>query len=106
MTQIKCAEVTASEDPVLVDVTLGSDIPVMKGTFAQDLADDISIENMADTHDSYDEVLAGTGEHVIGTQVVDLEVTTPVATYMSPTRIGNWLLFNTLLFFYLMVEIS
>jgi hypothetical protein len=78
----------------------------MEGTFAQDPVDDISIENMTDTHDSYDEVLAGTGEHVIGAQAVDLEVTIPVATHMSPTRTGNWLLFSTLLFFYLMAEIS
>ena len=99
-------EAVTSENPVLADVLPDSDIPVKEGTFAQDLADDISIENMADTHDSYDEVLAGTGEHVIGTQVVDLEVTTPVATYMSPTRIGNWLFINTLLFFCLMTEIS
>ena len=57
-------EAAASEDPVLVDVTLGSDIPTMEGTFAQDPADDAFMENMADTYDSYDEVLAGTGEHV------------------------------------------
>ena len=33
-TQIKCAKAAASENPVLVDVTLGSDIPVMERTFA------------------------------------------------------------------------
>uniref|UniRef100_A0A2N9ETN5 Aminotransferase-like plant mobile domain-containing protein n=1 Tax=Fagus sylvatica TaxID=28930 RepID=A0A2N9ETN5_FAGSY len=79
-------QIAASENPVLVDVTLGSDILVMEGTFAQDPTDNISMENMADTHDSYDAVLAGTEENVVGTQIADLEVTAPAATHMSPTR--------------------
>ena len=58
MTQIGCARAAVSENLVLVDVTLGSDIPVLEGTFVQDPADDISMENMVDTHDSYDEVSA------------------------------------------------
>ena len=89
VTQIGCAEVAASENPVLADVLPGSDIPVVKGTFAQDLTDDISMEDMADTHDSYDVVLAGTGDHVASTQAVDLEVTTSAATHLSPTKTGN-----------------
>ena len=106
VTQIGCAEAAASENPVLVDVTLGSDILVMEGTFAQDPTDNISIENMADTHDSYNVVLAGTGENVVGTQTVNLEVTAPAATHMSPTRTGNWLLISTLLFFCMTAWIS
>ena len=58
MIQIGCAKAAVSENLVLVDVTLGSDIPVLEGTFVQDPADDISMENMVDTHDSYDEVSA------------------------------------------------
>jgi hypothetical protein len=106
VTQIGCTEAAASENPILVDVTLGSDIPVMEGTFAQDPVDDISMENMADTHDSYDAVLASTREHVVGTQIADFEITAPAATHMSPTRTGNWLLISTLLFFCLMAWIS
>jgi hypothetical protein len=105
VTQIGCAEVATSENPVLIDVLPGSDIPVVEGTFAQDLTDDISMEDMADTHNSYDVVLAGTKDHVAGTQVVDLEVTTPATTHMSPTKTGNWLLISTLLFFCLMTWI-
>ena len=101
VTQIRHAEVTASEDPILVDVILGSDIPTMEGTFAQDLANDVFMENMADTHDSYDEVLAGTREHVVDAQAVDLEVTAPAVAHVSPTKIGNWLLISILLFFLL-----
>jgi hypothetical protein len=99
VTQTGCAEAAASENPVLADVLPGSDIPVVEGTFAQDPADDISMEDMADTHDSYDAVLAGTGDHVADTQAADLEVTAPAATHMSPTKTGNWLLISTLLFF-------
>jgi hypothetical protein len=106
VTQIGCAEAAASENPVLVYATFGNDIPVMEGTFAQDLVDDISMENMADTHDSYDEVLADTEEHVVGIQTTDLEVIAPTTTHMSPTRTGNWLLISTLLLFCLMAWIS
>ena len=106
VTQTECAEAAASENPVLADVLPSSDIPVMEGTFAQDPADDVSMEDMADTHDSYDAVLAGTGDHVVDTQAADLEVTPPAATHMSPTKTGNWLLISTLLFFCLMAWIS
>ncbi len=47
------------------------------------------MENMADTHDSYDDVLAGTGEHVADAQAIDLEVTTFAAAHVGPTRSGN-----------------
>ncbi len=106
VTQTGCAEAAASENPVLVDVLPGNDILVMGETFAQDPADDISMEDMADTHDSYDAVLAGTGNHVVDTQAADLEVTAPAATHMSPTKTGNWLFISTLLFFCLMAWIS
>jgi hypothetical protein len=89
VTQIGCAEAAVSENPVLADVLPGSDIPVVKGTFAPDPADNISMEDMVDTHDSYDVVLAGIGDHVASTQAVDLEVTAPTATHMSPTKTGN-----------------
>jgi hypothetical protein len=89
VTQIGCAEAAASENLVLVDVLPGSDISVVKGTFAQDPVDDISMEDMVDTHDTYDVILVGTGDHVASTQAVDLEVTAPTATHMSPTKTGN-----------------
>ncbi len=71
MTQTRHAKATASEDPVPADVLPDNDILVVEGTFAQDSADDISMKDMADTHDSYHAVLASTGDHV------------------SPTKIGN-----------------
>ena len=105
VTQIRCAEAAASENPVLTDVLPGNDIPIVEGMFSQDLADDISMEDMADTHDNYNAVLASTGDHVAGTKAVDLEVTTLAATHMSPTKTSNWLLISTLLFFCLMAWI-
>ena len=101
VTQIGHAEAAASEDPILVDITLGSDIPTMEGTFAQDPADDVFMENMVDTHDSYDAILAGTGEHVADAQAVDLEVIALVAAHVSPTETDNCLLISILLFFLL-----
>jgi hypothetical protein len=89
MTQVAHAEVAASEDPVQADATLGSDVLAREGVFAQDPADDVSMEDMADTHDSYDEVLAGTEDHVAGTQAADMEVTALVTAHTSPTKIGN-----------------
>ena len=89
VTQVGHAEAATSANPDLVGVTLGSDIPDMEGTFAQDPADDVFMENMADTHDSYDDVLAGTGEYVVDVQTIDLEVTTSAAARVSPTRSGN-----------------
>ena len=77
----------------------GSDILVMEGTFAQDPAEDISMEDMADTHDNYDVVLVGNEGHGAETQVANLEVATPATTHMSPTKIGNWSLISTLLLF-------
>jgi hypothetical protein len=105
VTQTGRVEAAVSENPILADVLPGSDIPVMEGTFAQDPADGISLEDMADTHDSYDAVLVGAGDHVAYTQTADLEVVAPAATHMSPTKIGDWLLISTLLFFYLMAWI-
>ena len=105
-TQIGCAEAAVSENPVLADVLPDSDIPAMEGTFVQDPADDISMEDMADTHDSYDAVLAETEDHVAGTQAADLEVDAPVTTHTSPTKTCNWLFINILLSSYLMAEIS
>jgi hypothetical protein len=64
------------------------------------------MEDMADTHDSYDAVLAGTGDHVADTQAADLGVATPATIHMSPTKTGNWLLISSLLFFHLMAWIS
>uniref|UniRef100_A0A2N9J6L3 Uncharacterized protein n=1 Tax=Fagus sylvatica TaxID=28930 RepID=A0A2N9J6L3_FAGSY len=67
----------------------GSDILVMEGTFAQDSAEDISMEDMADTHDSYDAVLAGNEGHRVETQVADLEVAAFATTHMSQTKIAH-----------------
>ncbi len=96
VTQIEHAEVAASEDPVQANAILGSDIPARERAFAQDPADDVSMEDMADTHDSYDAVLAETEDHVAGTQAADMEVTAPVTAHTSPTKTGNWLFINIL----------
>ena len=96
VTQTGCAEAAASENPVLADVLPSNDIPVMEGTFAQDPADDVSMEDIADTHDNYDAILAGTGDHVVDTHATDLEVTPPATTHISPTKTGNWLLISIL----------
>jgi hypothetical protein len=106
VTQTGRAEAAASENPILADVLPGSDIPVVEGTFAQDPADDISMEDMANTYDSYDTVLAGIGDHVADTQTADLKVAALAMIHMSPTKTGNWLLISTLLFFRLMAWIS
>jgi hypothetical protein len=57
-----------SEDPVQAEVIPGSDVPVIEEELAQDLVDDI---DMADAHDSYDEVLAETEDDVAGAQAAD-----------------------------------
>uniref|UniRef100_A0A2N9IBF7 Aminotransferase-like plant mobile domain-containing protein n=1 Tax=Fagus sylvatica TaxID=28930 RepID=A0A2N9IBF7_FAGSY len=51
--RIEHIEVAASEDPVQAEVIPGSDVPVIGEELAPDPADDI---DMADAHDSYDEV--------------------------------------------------
>jgi hypothetical protein len=51
VTQVEHAEVAASENPVQADVIPGSGIPAMEKTFIQDPVDDISMEDIADTHD-------------------------------------------------------
>uniref|UniRef100_A0A2N9GY32 Uncharacterized protein n=1 Tax=Fagus sylvatica TaxID=28930 RepID=A0A2N9GY32_FAGSY len=86
VTQIEHAEVAASEDPVQANAILGSDVPARERAFAQDPVDDVSMEDMADTHDSYDAVLAETEDHVAGTQAADMEVTAPVTAHTSPTK--------------------
>ena len=106
VTQIEHAEVAASEDPVQANAILGSDVLARERAFAQDPADDVSMEDMADTHYSYDAVLAETEDHVAGTQVVDIEVTAPVTAHTSPTKTSNWFLIKILLFSCLMAEIS
>ena len=106
VTQTGRAEAAASENPVLADVLPGSDIPVVERTFAQNPADDISMEDMANTYDIYDTVLAGIEDHVADTQTADLGVTALATIHMSPTKTGNWLLISTLLFFRLMAWIS
>ena len=67
VTQTGRAEAAASENHVLADVLPSNDISIIGETFAQDPADDISMEDMADTHDSYDAVLDGTENHVVDT---------------------------------------
>uniref|UniRef100_A0A2N9I6E6 Aminotransferase-like plant mobile domain-containing protein n=1 Tax=Fagus sylvatica TaxID=28930 RepID=A0A2N9I6E6_FAGSY len=76
-------EVAASEEPVQADVTPGSDVPIIEGELAQDHVDDV---DMADTHDSYDEVLAEAEDNMAGAQAADMEVTAPVAAQTSPTK--------------------
>ena len=89
VTQVEHAKAAASEYPVQAGVTPGSDVPVMEEAFVQDSVDDISMEDMADTHDSYDAVLAETEDHVAGTQVANLDVATPVIAHTSLTKTGN-----------------
>jgi hypothetical protein len=91
--QTEHAEVAASEDPVQADVIPGSDVLVIEEELAQDPADDI---DMADAHDSYDEVLAETEDNVAGAQAADMGVTTPVAAHASSTETGVWLFINIL----------
>ena len=91
--QIEHVEVAASEDPVQAEVIPGSDVPVIEEELAQDPADDIDI---ADAHDSYDEVLAEAEGDVASAQAADTGVTTPVAAHGSPTETGIWLFTNIL----------
>jgi hypothetical protein len=51
---------------------------------------------MADVHDSYDEVLVETEDHVAGAQAADMGVTAPVTTHASPTETGIWPFMNIL----------
>uniref|UniRef100_A0A2N9IMQ7 Aminotransferase-like plant mobile domain-containing protein n=1 Tax=Fagus sylvatica TaxID=28930 RepID=A0A2N9IMQ7_FAGSY len=68
------------------DVTPGSDVPITEEELAQDPVDDIDIAN---AHDSHDEVLAETEDHAAGAQAADIEVTAPVAAHASPTETGE-----------------
>jgi hypothetical protein len=52
---------------------------------AQGLVDDV---DMADAHDSYDEVLAEAEDNMAGAQAVDIEVTAPVTAHASSTKTG------------------
>ena len=88
VTHVEYEEIATSEDLVQADVIPGNDVPVMKETFVQDLVDDMSMEDMADTYGSYDAVLAETEDHVAGVQAADMEVTAPVTTYTSPIETG------------------
>jgi hypothetical protein len=69
MTQVEHAEVAASRDLVQANVTAGSGVPVMEEELAQGPVDDIDV---ADAHDSYDEVLAETEDHMAGAQAADM----------------------------------
>ena len=91
--QIEHVEVAANEDPVQAEIIPGSDIPVIEEELAQDPADDI---DMADAHDSYDEVLAEAEDDVAGAQAADTGATVPVVAHGSPTETGMWLLINIL----------
>ena len=85
MAHVEPAEVAASEEPVQADVAPGSSVPVIEEELAQGPVDDV---DMADTHDSYDEVLAEAEDSMAGAQAADMEVTTPVAAHTSPTKTG------------------
>uniref|UniRef100_A0A2N9G5S4 Aminotransferase-like plant mobile domain-containing protein n=1 Tax=Fagus sylvatica TaxID=28930 RepID=A0A2N9G5S4_FAGSY len=90
VTQTGRARAAGGEIPVLADVLAGSDIPVVEEMFAQDPTDDISLEDIADTHDNYDAVLVGAEDHAADTQATDLGVVTPATTHMSPTKTGKF----------------
>ena len=85
VTQIEHPEVAASEEPVQADVTPDNDVPVIEEGLAQGLADDV---DMADAHDSYDEVLAEAEDNMASAQAADMEVIAPVTAHTSPTKIG------------------
>jgi hypothetical protein len=91
--QTEHVEVAASEDPVQAEVIPGSDVPVIEEELARDPADDI---DMADAHDSYDEILAEAEDDVAGAQAADTGATTPVAAHGSPTETSIWLFINIL----------
>jgi hypothetical protein len=96
VTHVEHEEVATSEDLIQADVIPGNDVPVVEETFVQDLVDDMSMEDIADTHGSYDAVLAETEDHVAGVQAADVEVTTPVTAHTSPTETGIWPFINIL----------
>uniref|UniRef100_A0A2N9GH14 Aminotransferase-like plant mobile domain-containing protein n=1 Tax=Fagus sylvatica TaxID=28930 RepID=A0A2N9GH14_FAGSY len=81
--RIEHTEVAASEDPVQAEVIPGSDVPVIGEELAPDPADDI---DMADAHDSYDEVLVEAEGDVAGAQAADTGATASVAAHGSPTQ--------------------
>uniref|UniRef100_A0A2N9J9H8 Aminotransferase-like plant mobile domain-containing protein n=1 Tax=Fagus sylvatica TaxID=28930 RepID=A0A2N9J9H8_FAGSY len=83
MTHVEPAEVAASEEPVQADVTPDSGVPIIEEELAQGPVDDV---DMADTHDSYDEVWADAEDNMAGVQAADMEVTAPVAAQTSPTK--------------------
>ena len=85
MTYVEPAEVAASEEPVRADVTPDSGVPIIEEELAQDPVDDV---DMADTHDSYDEVWADAEDNMAGAQAADMEVTAPIAAQTSPTKTG------------------
>ena len=85
VTQIEHAKVAASEEPVQADVTPGSDIPVTEEELTQGPVDDV---DMADAHDSYDEVLAEAEDNMAGAQATDMEVTASVTAHTSLTKTG------------------
>ena len=93
VTQVEYAEVATSEDPAQTDVVPGSGVPVIEETLAQNPVDDI---DMADAHDSYDEVLTQTEDHVADAQAANMEVTAPIAAHASPTETGIWPFINIL----------
>ena len=85
VTHVELGKAAASAEPVQADVTPGSGIPVVEEELAQSPVDDV---DMADTHDSYDEVLAEAEDSMAGAQAADMEITTPVAAHTSPTKTG------------------
>ena len=83
--QTEHAEVVASGELVQADVIPDSNVPVIEEELAQDPVDDV---DMADAHDSYDEVLAEAKNDMAGAQPAGIEVTAPVAAHASSTKIG------------------
>uniref|UniRef100_A0A2N9GXU8 Aminotransferase-like plant mobile domain-containing protein n=1 Tax=Fagus sylvatica TaxID=28930 RepID=A0A2N9GXU8_FAGSY len=81
--QTEHAEVAASGEPVQADVIPDSNVPVMEEELAQGPVDDV---DMADAHDSYDEVLAEAEDNMAGAQATDIEVTAPVTAHASSTK--------------------
>jgi hypothetical protein len=79
----------AHQTLIIKGVVVGSETPIIKGIYAQDLGPHASIENvesMANVYDSYDTVLADSKKHVIQAEVPALEVTIPATDDISPTR--------------------
>uniref|UniRef100_A0A2N9EFT5 Aminotransferase-like plant mobile domain-containing protein n=1 Tax=Fagus sylvatica TaxID=28930 RepID=A0A2N9EFT5_FAGSY len=69
------------DENLVIDVDFNADMTHVE--HAEVAANDV---DMADAHDSYDEVLAEAEDNMAGAQAADMEVTAPVVAHTSPTK--------------------